>query len=68
MDRSGQNGGTSWTSRSRRWARGRARKAGDEWRLGDPGEIAAAALLLASDAATFVSGAEWFVDGGRIGV
>jgi NAD(P)-dependent dehydrogenase (short-subunit alcohol dehydrogenase family) len=34
-------------------------------RLGDPDEIAAAALLLASDAATFVNGAEWFVDGGR---
>ena len=34
-------------------------------RLGDPDEIAAAALLLASDAAAFVNGAEWFVDGGR---
>lgn len=34
-------------------------------RLGDPDEIASAALLLASDAAAFVNGAEWFVDGGR---
>lgn len=34
-------------------------------RLGDPDDIAAAALFLASDASTFVQGAEWFVDGGR---
>lgn len=33
-------------------------------RIGDPDEIAAAALLLASDAATYVNGAEWFIDGG----
>ncbi|GMA85694.1 oxidoreductase [Angustibacter aerolatus] len=37
-------------------------------RLGDPDEIAAAALLLASDASAFVNGAEWFVDGGRTSV
>ena len=37
-------------------------------RLGDPEEIAAAALLLASEAAAFVHGAEWFVDGGRTSV
>lgn len=34
-------------------------------RLGEPDEIAAAALFLASDASAFVRGAEWFVDGGR---
>jgi len=33
-------------------------------RLGEPDEIAAAALFLASDASTFVNGAEWFIDGG----
>ena len=37
-------------------------------RLGDPDEIASAAVLLASDASAFVSGAEWFVDGGRTSV
>jgi NAD(P)-dependent dehydrogenase (short-subunit alcohol dehydrogenase family) len=34
-------------------------------RVGDPGEIAAAALFLASDEASFVNGAELFVDGGQ---
>ncbi len=34
-------------------------------RLGEPDEIAAAAVFLASDASAFVRGAEWFVDGGR---
>ncbi len=33
-------------------------------RIGEPEEIAAAATLLASDAATYVNGAEWFIDGG----
>lgn len=33
-------------------------------RLGEAHEIAEVALLLASDAATYVNGAEWFVDGG----
>jgi NAD(P)-dependent dehydrogenase (short-subunit alcohol dehydrogenase family) len=33
-------------------------------RIGEPGEIAEVALLLASDATTYVNGAEWFVDGG----
>lgn len=33
-------------------------------RLGEPDEIASAALFLASDASTFVNGAEWFIDGG----
>jgi NAD(P)-dependent dehydrogenase (short-subunit alcohol dehydrogenase family) len=33
-------------------------------RIGDPGEIAAAATFLASDAAGYVNGAEWFIDGG----
>nr|WP_299037787.1 SDR family oxidoreductase [uncultured Pseudokineococcus sp.] len=33
-------------------------------RLGDPDEVASAALLLASDTATYVNGAEWFIDGG----
>ncbi|WP_250536568.1 SDR family oxidoreductase [Caballeronia sp. AZ10_KS36] len=34
-------------------------------RVGDPNEIAAAALFLASDDASFVNGAELFVDGGQ---
>ena len=33
-------------------------------RVGDPGEIAAAALFLASDDASFVNGVELFADGG----
>lgn len=34
-------------------------------RLGEPGEIASAALFLASDDASFVNGVELFVDGGQ---
>jgi NAD(P)-dependent dehydrogenase (short-subunit alcohol dehydrogenase family) len=34
-------------------------------RLGDPDEIGKAAVFLASDAASFVNGAELFVDGGE---
>jgi NAD(P)-dependent dehydrogenase (short-subunit alcohol dehydrogenase family) len=34
-------------------------------RIGHPDEIAAAALFLASDAASFVNGSEFFVDGGQ---
>lgn len=34
-------------------------------RIGDPDEVAAAALFLASDDASFVTGAELFVDGGE---
>ncbi|MEU8639864.1 SDR family oxidoreductase [Amycolatopsis sp. NPDC048633] len=34
-------------------------------RLGDPSEIAAAALFLATDEASFVNGVEFFVDGGQ---
>ncbi len=34
-------------------------------RVGDPDEVAAAALFLASDDASFVTGAELFVDGGE---
>ena len=37
-------------------------------RLGDPDDVASAAVLLASDAATHVSGAEWFIDGGYTSV
>ena len=33
-------------------------------RLGDPDEIARAALFLASDESSFVTGSELFVDGG----
>ena len=33
-------------------------------RLGDPGEIANAALFLASDESSFITGSELFVDGG----
>lgn len=32
--------------------------------LGDPDDVASVALLLASDTATHVNGAEWFIDGG----
>ncbi|WP_224028139.1 SDR family NAD(P)-dependent oxidoreductase, partial [Paraburkholderia caribensis] len=34
-------------------------------RLGEPGEIASAALFLASEDASFVNGIELFVDGGQ---
>jgi NAD(P)-dependent dehydrogenase (short-subunit alcohol dehydrogenase family) len=34
-------------------------------RLGRPDELAAVATFLASDASSFVNGAEWFVDGGQ---
>ncbi|MEV0166605.1 SDR family NAD(P)-dependent oxidoreductase [Nonomuraea fuscirosea] len=34
-------------------------------RIADPDEIAAVATFLASDASSFVNGAEWFVDGGQ---
>ncbi|MBA6440352.1 MULTISPECIES: SDR family NAD(P)-dependent oxidoreductase [Streptomyces] len=34
-------------------------------RIGRPDEIAAVATFLASDASSFVNGAEWFVDGGQ---
>ncbi|WP_322008172.1 SDR family oxidoreductase, partial [Paraburkholderia tropica] len=34
-------------------------------RLGEPNEIASAALFLASDDASFVNGVELFVDGGQ---
>lgn len=37
-------------------------------RLGDPDDVASAALLLASDTATHVNGAEWFIDGGYTSV
>ena len=37
-------------------------------RLGDPDDVASAALLLASDSATHVNGAEWFIDGGYTSV
>lgn len=36
--------------------------------LGDPDDVASVALLLASDAATHVNGAEWFIDGGYTSV
>lgn len=36
--------------------------------LGDPDDVASAALLLASDHATHVNGAEWFIDGGYTSV
>jgi NAD(P)-dependent dehydrogenase (short-subunit alcohol dehydrogenase family) len=34
-------------------------------RLGEPSEIASAALFLATDASSFVNGAELFADGGQ---
>ncbi|WP_393098076.1 SDR family oxidoreductase [Streptomyces sp. LN325] len=34
-------------------------------RIGRPDEIAAVATFLASDASSFVNGADWFVDGGQ---
>jgi NAD(P)-dependent dehydrogenase (short-subunit alcohol dehydrogenase family) len=34
-------------------------------RVADPDEIAKAAVFLASDAASFVNGVEFFVDGGQ---
>ncbi|GLY28828.1 SDR family oxidoreductase [Kineosporia sp. NBRC 101731] len=37
-------------------------------RLGEPDEVASAALLLASDTAAYVNGAEWFIDGGYTSV
>ena len=36
--------------------------------LGDPDDVASAALLLAGDTATHVNGAEWFIDGGYTSV
>jgi NAD(P)-dependent dehydrogenase (short-subunit alcohol dehydrogenase family) len=33
-------------------------------RLGDPDEVASAALFLASDESSFITGSELFVDGG----
>ena len=36
--------------------------------LGDPDDVASAALLLASDTAVHVNGAEWFIDGGYTSV
>jgi NAD(P)-dependent dehydrogenase (short-subunit alcohol dehydrogenase family) len=36
--------------------------------LGDPDDVASAALLLASNTATHVNGAEWFIDGGYTSV
>ncbi len=34
-------------------------------RVGKPAEVAAVVLLLASDAAGYVNGAAWTIDGGR---
>jgi NAD(P)-dependent dehydrogenase (short-subunit alcohol dehydrogenase family) len=34
-------------------------------RIGEPDEIAKAALFLASDGSSFITGIELFVDGGR---
>lgn len=33
-------------------------------RIGEPEEVGEVALLLASEATTYVNGAEWFIDGG----
>ena len=35
-------------------------------RFGDPGEVAANAVLLASDEATYVTGSEFNIDGGLL--
>nr|WP_240790193.1 SDR family oxidoreductase [Roseomonas sp. HF4] len=37
-------------------------------RVGDPDEVASAAVFLASDEASFITGTELFVDGGEVQV